>query len=74
MLLAMTTITGSSVELSARWTTGSFAFARLGLLLGFIRVEPAFFAAADAAMGPQSFQNHFRCRRCGTGVVTILHA
>src|SRR2546429_5916234 len=51
------------VELPARGTRRSFALALVGLTRLF-GVEPALFAPADAAMGPQSLENHFGCG-CG---------
>src|SRR5258708_18218075 len=50
----------------------SFALAMFGLL-GLLGVEAALFAAADAAMGPQSFENHFRSGCGGAGVLAILN-
>src|SRR5260370_3721767 len=63
----------SSIELAARGAAGSFALAlfRLARLLG---VVAAFFAAANAAMGPQAFENHFGGGRGGTSVLAILEA
>src|SRR5438034_9295560 len=58
------------VELPARGTRRSFALALVGLTRLF-GVEPALFAPADAAMGPQSFENHFGCGCGGTRVLAI---
>src|SRR5580704_8265561 len=58
------------VETAARRTIGIFALARLGraLLLG---VKAAFFAATDATMSPQTFENHF-CRGGGVWFVLMI--
>src|SRR6267142_1849406 len=62
------------VELAAGAAVGGFArVARFGLL-GLIGVEAALFAAADAAMGPQAFENQFGGGRGGAGIFAILNA
>src|SRR6267142_178625 len=62
------------VELAAGAAVGGFAgVARFGLL-GLIGVEAALFAAADATMGPQAFENQFGRSRGGAGVFAILNA
>src|SRR6267378_7065139 len=63
----------SSVELAARRAAGSFALALIRLF-GFFGVVAALFAAADAAMGPQTFENHFGGGRGGASVLAILNA
>src|SRR5712664_3197767 len=62
------------VELAAGAAVGGFArLARFGLL-GLIGVEAALFAAADAAMGPQAFENQFGGGSGGAGIFAILNA
>src|SRR6266404_597309 len=62
------------VELAAGAAVGGFArVARFGLL-GLIGVEAALFAAADAAMGPQAFENQFGGGSGGAGIFAILNA
>src|SRR5712692_7451865 len=61
----------SSVELAARGTRRSFAL--IGLF-GFFGVVAALFATADAAMGPQTFEDHFGCGRGGACVFAVLDA
>src|SRR5712664_1328783 len=64
----------SSVELAARRTRGAFARIALIWLFRFFGVVAALFAAADTAMGPQTFEDHFSGGRGGAGVLGILHA
>src|SRR5258708_38167077 len=40
----------------------------------FFGVVAALFAAADAAMGPQTFEDHFGCGRGGACVFAVLDA
>ena|SRR5216684_467210 len=62
------------VELAAGAAVGGFArIARFGLF-GLIGVVAAFFAAADAAMGPQALENQFGGSRGGAGIFAILNA
>src|SRR5260370_13919215 len=64
----------SSGELAARGARG--AFARIALI-GWLRVlgvGGAVFAGADAAMGPQTFEDHFGCGRGGACVFAVLDA
>src|SRR5260370_5392929 len=42
--------------------------------LRFLGVESAFFAAPNAPMGPQAFQNHFRGRRSCTQIFAVRNA
>src|SRR5260370_7206350 len=57
-LCSFTTENLKLIELAARGTGRSFALALLGLTR-FFGVEAALFAAADAAMRPQTFEVHF---------------
>src|SRR5260370_21077714 len=57
-LCSFTTENLKLIELAARGTGRSFALALLGLTR-FFGVEAALFAAADAAMRPQTFEDHF---------------
>src|SRR5882724_6021174 len=67
-------VVGISVELAAGAAVGGFArVAWLGLL-GLVGVIAAFFAAADAAMGPQAFENQFGGSSGGAGILAILYA
>src|SRR5712664_4983339 len=62
------------VELAAGAAVGGFArLARFGLL-GLVGVVAALFAAADAAMGPQAFENQFGGGRGGAGIFAIVNA
>src|SRR6266851_2439167 len=64
----------SSVELTARGARGAFARIALIRLFRFFGVVAALFAAADAAMGPQTFEDHFGCGRGGACVFAVLDA
>src|SRR5260370_4790784 len=72
-LCSFTTENLKLIELAARGTGRSFALALLGLTR-FFGVEAALFAAADAAMRPQTFEDHFGGGCGGTGVLAILNA
>src|SRR5260370_40438478 len=61
------------IELSARRARRAFALTLLGLTR-FLRVEAALFAAADATMGPQPLENHFRCCGGGAGMPSNFNA
>ena len=56
---------------AASW--GFTRVARVGLL-GFVGVVAALFAAADAAMGPQTFEDHFGGGSGGAGVFAVFDA
>src|SRR5260370_30727143 len=71
-LCSFTTENLKLIELAARGTGRSFALALLGLTR-FFGVEAALFAAADAAMRPQTFEDHFRGGCGGTRVPPTLY-
>src|SRR5260370_15115822 len=71
-LCSFTTENLKLIELAARGTGRSFALALLGLTR-FFGVEAALFAAADAAMRPQTFEDHFGGGFGGTGEPALLN-
>src|SRR5260370_6825215 len=69
-LCSFTTENLKLIELAARGTGRSFALALLGLTR-FFGVQAAPFAAADAAMPPQTFADHFGGRGGGTADLPV---
>src|SRR5712692_9038895 len=64
----------ASVELAARGKARAFARIAWVGLPGFFGVVAALFAAADAAMGPQTFEDHFSGGRGATCILAIPNA
>src|SRR5579859_7756768 len=63
----------ASIELPPRRTPRGFPLPRFWLARLF-GVKPALLAAPDATVRPQSFEDHFRCGRCATGILAILNS
>src|SRR5580698_3409560 len=62
----------TSIELPPRRPAGILALLRL--LLRFVRIKSAFFAASNSPVRPKPFKNHLRGGRRSGGVFAILHA